>query len=661
MIHRMVAAAVVMATSASAQIPADNGMYRLYKFKQEIGAEHYRLQHDGSGVTLHSEFRFVDRGAPVPLVTNWQGTAELVPRHFDTRGQVSRLSRINDTIDVVGGSAAIRHDSVATHVVVAAGSFIIDGYAPVAMQNLLLQYWDRHGRPASIPVLPAGSVRITQRGVDTVTVHGRRESLRRYAVDGLIWGRETVWRNAAGELAGLVSIDAEFDHFEAVRDGYQDGLNTMVARAAADGAVALAAMTRSAVSGDAPFALVGGTLVDGSDAPPIADAVVVVRGGRIVAAGPRSSTPVPAGMARVDITGKTILPGLWDMHAHYEQVEWGPIYLASGITTARDVGNELEFITGVRDAIASGRGVGPRLLLAGVIDGPGPMALGVEQAATPDAGAAMVRRYHDLHFNQIKIYSSVTLPVLTAITAEAHRLGMTVTGHIPNGLTGFDGVNAGMDQINHVQYIVPMMRGAAPAGGGARPPFDSGSAAAHAAVDFLKAHHTVIDPTLVIFELSFHSAAVPYSDLEPGVLKVASALQPALLNTGIPAAAAPIGKARFEEMIQAVAALHRAGIPIVAGTDQTVPGYSLHRELELYVEAGFTPLEAIQSASIVPARVMGVDGDVGTVTAGKRADMIVVTGDPLHHIADTRNVVLVISAGRRYQPGPLWRSVGFTP
>ncbi len=114
-------------------------------------------------------------------------------------------------------------------------------------------------------------------------------------------------------------------------------------------------------------------------------------------------------------------------------------------------------------------------------------------------------------------------------------------------------------------------------------------------------------------------------------------------------------------MLQAVAALHRAGVTIVAGTDQTVPGYSLHRELELYVQAGFTPLEAIQSASTVPARVMGVDGDVGTLTTGKRADLIVVSGDPLQHIEDTRNVELVVSNGRRYLPGPLWKSVGFVP
>jgi imidazolonepropionase-like amidohydrolase len=110
-----------------------------------------------------------------------------------------------------------------------------------------------------------------------------------------------------------------------------------------------------------------------------------------------------------------------------------------------------------------------------------------------------------------------------------------------------------------------------------------------------------------------------------------------------------------------VGILHRAGIPIVAGTDQTVPGYSLHRELELYVQAGFTPMEAIQAATLVPARVMGLEKEVGTVEAGKRADIIVIDGDPLADIRNTRNVEFTIAKGKMYNSSELWRSVGFKP
>src|SRR5690242_20230672 len=128
------------------------------------------------------------------------------------------------------------------------------------------------------------------------------------------------------------------------------------------------------------------------------------------------------------------MPGLWDMHAHYEQVEWGPIYLAAGVTTARDVGNEFEFIKAVRDAIKAGRGVGPRLLLAGVIDGDSPMALGVIRASTAEQAHEAVTRYKNAGFDQIKIYSSVKPNIVKAICDEAHKLGMTVTGHVPNGM-----------------------------------------------------------------------------------------------------------------------------------------------------------------------------------------------------------------------------------
>src|SRR5262249_21009513 len=106
---------------------------------------------------------------------------------------------------------------------------------------------------------------------------------------------------------------------------------------------------------------------------------------------------------------------------------------------------------------------------------------------------------------------------------------------------------------------------------------------------------------------------------------------------------------------------HRRGVPVVAGTDQSVIGHSLHREMELYVEAGFTPMEALQSATLVPAQGMGREAELGTVAGGKRADLIVVRGEPLPDIRDTRKITLVVARGRSYRPGELWRLAGFTP
>jgi Amidohydrolase family len=245
---------------------------------------------------------------------------------------------------------------------------------------------------------------------------------------------------------------------------------------------------------------------------------------------------------------------------------------------------------------------------------------------------------------------------------------MSVTGHIPTGLTAYDGVNAGMDQINHVPYLAAVIgpRVAPPPPGSPPsllpvPPADSADPATRQLVAFLLDHHTVLDPTLAVYEWIEHPASQPVAEFEPGVTKVAPELAEALTHVGASPTAAPRAASMFVRNLGTVRILHRAGVPMVAGTDQTVPGYSLHRELELYVQAGFTPMEAIQAATIVPARVMHLDGEVGTLTPGKRADLLLIDGHPLRRIADTRNVVLVVTNGRRYLPAPLWRSVEFTP
>ena len=250
-----------------------------------------------------------------------------------------------------------------------------------------------------------------------------------------------------------------------------------------------------------------------------------------------------------------------------------------------------------------------------------------------------------------------------------HRLGMTVTGHIPEGMNAYDGVEAGMDQINHIQYIPPIMVPAdqPPPGNrverlGAAAKIDVNSPEAKKAIQFLKDHGTVVDPTMALMEMIYTTGADhPVSSYEPGIEKVAPQIAGPLTTFGLPPQMAPAGRAVFAKYLEILGALHRAGIPIVAGTDQSVPGYSLHREIELYVQAGFTPMEAIEAATSVPARVMKVDKEVGTVEAGKRADLIVVNGNPLEKIANLRNVEKVVAAGAVYDPAPLWQSVGFKP
>jgi hypothetical protein len=190
---------------------------------------------------------------------------------------------------------------------------------------------------------------------------------------------------------------------------------------------------------------------------------------------------------------------------------------------------------------------------------------------------------------------------------------------------------------------------------------DLESPEAKKALAFLKDHHTVVDPTMAVFEFFTVSTAKPPASFEPGVNKVAPELAEQLTDVEPPTEHSAIGEKVFEKELAIVGALHKEGIPIVAGTDQTVPGYSLHREMELYVLAGFTPMEAIQAATIVPARVMGLEKESGTVEKGKRGDLILINGNPLEDIHATRNVEYVITNGTMYHTAELWQSVGFKP
>ena len=442
--------------------------FRLHKFEQPIGEETYSesVSSEGGASTRSCsiEFKFTDRGTPVPLKASFTGDDDLNPENFVISGRNARTAAIDEAVEVKGGTIRSRIDKNWTETPRPEKFFTIAGYAPATMQMLLVEYWKKHGSPESLKTFPSGEVRIHPRGQDAITIEGRTEQLERYTIEGLIWGRETLWFNSDMELIAEVSVDAEFDHFEAIREGYEPALGTFVSHAGEDGMAALADLGKS-ISGTRSdkFAIVGGTLIDGTGKTPVNDSAVLIENGKIVAAGPRTQVKVPNGMKVIDATGKTILPGLWDMHAHFEQVEWGPIYLAAGATTVRDCGNELEFITAVRDAVAAGHGLGPRILAAGIVDGDSPYAIGVERVNNAEQSKYWVDRYHSLGFQQMKIYSSVKRDNVAAVAAEAHRLGMTVTGHIPFGMTAYDGVNAGMDQINHITYIADIMTKPLPA------------------------------------------------------------------------------------------------------------------------------------------------------------------------------------------------------
>jgi imidazolonepropionase-like amidohydrolase len=393
------------------------------------------------------------------------------------------------------------------------------------------------------------------------------------------------------------------------------------------------------------LALVGATLVDATGAPAIPNATVVVEKGRILAAGPSATTPVPSGAREIDVAGKTIIPGLWDNHAHLHQIEWIPTYIAAGVTSVRDMGSEWPLLVAMREAIRSGKVTGPNLFFAGLIDGPGLQGFGEFSAATPDEGRAIVRRYHQMGFEMIKIYLALAPDVMAAICDEAHKLDMRCTGHVPTSMELHAAIDSGMDQIAHFP-----VRG------------DLTTEEGKKQLAHFVAKKTVFDPTASWGEIGGKSAQEPMENIQPVLDHLpAPLLQNRVASLGQSPSDTATSHARLARTLANIRAAHEAGVPLIAGTDEGIPAFSLYRELELYVKAGFTPMDALRAATAVAAEAMRVDKDVGTIERGKRADLLVLDANPLENISNVRSVRFVIKDGKMFESAALWTVAGFKP
>jgi imidazolonepropionase-like amidohydrolase len=642
----IVAAMLVSRAALQEPTPQDAGTIVIHHIERPIGEEHYRLFRgvDG-GSTLTSDLAYVDRGGEVELSSLLKAGPDLTPVRFEAKGKTYRFVNIDAAVDVRDGTAVVRNLGETSEMRVSGPFWTARGLAPLAARALLVRYWERQGRPRRLTSLPDGnSVTVAYRGTDAVRVQGRIVQLRRYAVEGVVWGEEAVWLDGQDRFAALITR-IHILPLEAVREDLQEGLPQLQASARQDRMADLATLTERVFPiARASFALAGARVIDGTGHPPIDDATIVVRDGRIVSVGPRTTVPIPSGVRVVPAVGKTVVPGLWDMHGHLGQIEWGPAYLAAGVTSARDVGGEREFLTAFRDALASDRGLGPRLLLAGLVDGDRSEAYGMTTATTPEQGRAVVDAYHRLGFLQMKLYNLLAPAVVVAVARRAHEFGMTVTGHIPNALSIQQAIESGMDQFEHLGPI----RG------------EPDSAEVREVVQLLARRGTVVGPTPAWDELLGRSPTTAVSSFEPGILQTPASLAASYnsVTNEIEAAQAAINAKR---RLAIVKKLHDAGVTVVAGTDGAVPGHSLLRTLELFVEAGMTPMEAIASATSAPARFMKMEKEVGTIEQGKRADLLVLDADPLVNIANVRKGRWVVANGRLYACEALWASVGFTP
>jgi imidazolonepropionase-like amidohydrolase len=636
-----------------AQLP-DSGTFLLHKFAQNIGKEKYTVSRDGDIFTYTIDFNFVDRGTPVPLQAKMLLTGEFEPVAFTINGKTSRMSTINDSVVIHQNKADIKVEDSIISQTLPPVRFPIAGYSPGTAQMLLLQYWKKHHKPATVNILPSGKVQIKKDGEDTLVFNNNSLVLERYVISGLIWGNEFLWTDANGQLFCLITNDAEGDKLEMMLEPYESLLPVLINKAAAHGMRLFTANAKPSYEKHDVIAITGGTIVDVETNQSISNGVVLIKNGKITKVGAANNVAVPFGAYIINAKGKTVLPGLWDMHAHFQQAEWGPAYLAAGVTTVRDCGNEFEYINAVKQAIDKGSGIGPYILKAGIIDGDGSYALGVIRANTREEAIKAVQRYKENGFAQIKIYSSVKPDIVKEICAEAHRLGLSITGHIPIGMTLQQGVDAGMDQVNHISFVNSVLKKNKDG------LIDFSDSTNVAVFNFMKAHHVVIDPTLGVYELMLRSLKDSITKLEPAFASLPQPLKPLFINTGAATdSLVERGRLFMKNFKQIVYHLFTDSIAVVAGTDMGFPGFSVYREVELYVESGLTPLQALQTATIVPARVMKMENISGSISPGKRADIIITNGNPLQNISNIRNVVTVIKDGNIYNPAGLHHIAGF--
>lgn len=643
----------ILTANSFAQNMADSGSFFLHKFAQNIGRETYTIRKQGNQLVYDISFKFTDRGQPVPLDAQLVTTDLHEPLSLFIKGSTSRFSTIHDSIFIKNNQATIWMDSVVHTEALKPLSFPVAGYSPGTVQMVLLKYWKQHGRPQRITMLPRGEVIIKQDGTETLNFNGKPLLLDRFIISGLIWGNEIVWTDKAGNLICLITNDAEGDKLEMMSTAYETLLPQLISRAATFSMKLFSSSMKMNRAKVKTIAIVGGNVIDVEAGQHINNATIIIENGIISKLGSAAAVKIPAGATIIRAEGKTILPGLWDMHAHFQQAEWGPAYLAAGVTTVRDCGNEYDYINAIKSAIDAGRGVGPLILKAGIVDGPGDMGLGIVRATTAAEAVKVVNMYKNNGYVQIKIYSSVKPGIVKVICDEAHRLGLTVTGHIPKDMSTKAGIDSGMDMINHMQYVYAMMKrnkDGSP---------DLEDSLSRASLDYLLQKHTVIDGTMGVFEMIFRPLDEDIHIMEPNYEKLPVPLQQLFTSMGMPAEQSNKLKPRYQGMLNLVKVLHDKGITVVAGTDMGFPGYSLPRELELYVQSGLTPLQAIQTATITPAKVMGMDKTNGSIKAGKQANLLILDADPLTEIRNVRKVFTVIKDGQQYDPKVLHKMVGF--
>jgi hypothetical protein len=424
---------------------------------------------------------------------------------------------------------------------------------------------------------------------------------------------------------------------------------------------------------NAPIVVTGVTVIDTTGGPARPNMTVRIEGDRITQVAPKKSRGYPPGWQVVEGAGKFIIPGLWDMHVHTFFGDWVPgglevtlpLFIANGVTGVRDMGSDLDPILEARANVAKGTILGPRLVVSGpMLDGPKSTFPAAIPIVTPEDGRKAVIMLKGRGVDFIKIQSYVPREAYFAIADECKKQGIAFEGHVPDAVRASEASNAGQKSFEHLIGVFEgsstaedqLMKG--PKGPGKF--LDTYSAKNEAAlIRLLAKNQTWQCPTLywergqwlvdtVDVTRDPDAQYAPASWREKSWPKFTAGIIKDLDTDPI-----KIRERFVQHELGIVKRLQKAGVPFLAGTDtpagvDVIPGFSLHQELQRFVDAGFTPMEALQTATINPAKFLGKEKDYGVIAAGKIADLVLLDANPLDDIANTRKIAAVFTNGRYY-------------
>jgi len=404
-----------------------------------------------------------------------------------------------------------------------------------------------------------------------------------------------------------------------------------------------------------------------------ADQTVVLSRGRIISIGPAKSAKYPRAARSIDCQGLFLIPGLWDMHVHLAFGDWFPdaveislpLFIANGVTGVRDMGSELQVVQGWRNQIELGRLVGPHIYTSGpMLDGPQPRFPSSIAISTPDDARRAVADLKDRGADFIKLQSLIPRDAVLAIADEAKKQGISFVGHVPDSVRASEMSHAGMKSFEH---LIGIFEGSSPdeddflKGNKTEArflaTFDLERADSLAAL--LAKNQTWQCPTLV-WERGGNLIDVTDFTRDTRAKYVPAPWKTQTwkrftdeITKGYGSDDLSIRKKFLDKELEVVRLLHARGVPFLAGTDTPpgvyiFPGFSLHEELQRFVAAGFTPLEALQTATLNPALFFGLENNVGTVEIGKAADLVLLRANPLEDIANTQKIAAVIFGGRYF-------------